>query len=142
MNPNPAVGVLYHWLGGLASGSFYVPYRGVKGWAWETFWLAGGFFSWIIAPWFLAGLLTKDLFAVLHEAPSLGMAMVLGLCAAFGTLMPPIFSGIFMSQVVGTTSGRVILLGIFVCLLGIAVAGLAGISKERNREAQAEPLGG
>ena len=140
MNPNPAIGVLYHWLGGLASGSFYVPYRGVKGWAWETFWLAGGFFSWIIAPWFLAGLLTKDLFAVLHEAPanslmwavffgllwgvggltfgltmrflglSLGMAMVLGLCAAFGTLMPPIFSGIFMSQVVGTASGRVILL--------------------------------
>ena len=53
MNPNPAIGVLYHWLGGLASGSFYVPYRGVKGWAWETFWLAGGFFSWIIAPWFL-----------------------------------------------------------------------------------------
>ena len=162
MNPNPAIGVLYHWLGGLASGSFYVPYRGVKGWAWETFWLAGGFFSWIIAPWFLAGLLTKDIFAVLHEAPtsslfwacffgllwgvggltfgltmrflglSLGMAMVLGLCAAFGTLMPPIFSGEFMSHVVGTTSGRVILLGIFVCLVGIAVAGLAGISKERN----------
>ncbi len=162
MNPNPAIGVLYHWLGGLASGSFYVPYRGVKGWAWETFWLAGGFFSWIIAPWFLAGLLTKDLMAVLHEAPaaslfwacffgllwgvggltfgltmrylglSLGMAMVLGLCAAFGTLMPPIFSGEFMSHVVGTTSGRVILLGIFVCLVGIAVAGLAGISKERR----------
>jgi L-rhamnose-H+ transport protein len=110
----------------------------------------------------LAGFLTKDLFAVLHEAPasslfwavffgllwgiggltfgltmrylglSLGMAMVLGLCAAFGTLMPPIFSGIFMSQVAGTTSGRIILLGIFVCLLGIAVAGLAGISKEHN----------
>jgi L-rhamnose-H+ transport protein len=162
MNPNPAIGVLFHWLGGLASGSFYVPYRGVKGWAWETFWLAGGFFSWIIAPWFLAGLLTKDLFAVLHEAPngslfwacffgllwgvggltfgltmrylglSLGMAMVLGLCAAFGTLVPPIFSGEFMSHVVGTSSGRVILLGIFVCLLGIAVAGLAGISKERK----------
>ena len=162
MIPNPAIGVLYHWLGGLASGSFYVPYRGVKGWAWETFWLAGGFFSWIIAPWVLAGLLTKDLFAVLHEAPasslfwvcffgllwgvggltfgltmrylglSLGMAMVLGLCAAFGTLMPPIFSGEFMSHVVGTTSGRIILLGIFVCLLGITVAGLAGISKERR----------
>lgn len=166
MNPNPAIGVVYHWLGGLASGSFYVPYRGVKGWAWETFWLAGGFFSWIIAPWLLAGLLTKDLMAVLHEAPasslfwacffgllwgvggltfgltmrylglSLGMAMVLGLCAAFGTLMPPIFSGEFMSHVVGTTSGRVILLGILVCLLGIAVAGLAGISKERNMSAE------
>ena len=161
MTANPAVGVVFHWLGGLASGSFYVPYRGVKRWAWETYWLAGGFFSWIIAPWILGLLITKDLFAVLHEAPasaifwafffgllwgvggltfgltmrylglSLGMAVVLGLCAAFGTLMPPIFRGVFMSEVVGTTSGRIILLGIAVCLAGITAAGLAGISKER-----------
>ncbi|MGH9545061.1 MAG: L-rhamnose/proton symporter RhaT [Terriglobales bacterium] len=161
MNPNPLIGVLYHWLGGLASGSFYVPYRGVKHWAWETFWLAGGFFSWIIAPWFFAFLMTRDLLPVLHETPgmvffwtfffgllwgvggltfgltmrylglSLGMAVVLGLCAAFGTLIPPIFRGEFMSQVVGTASGRIILLGIFVCLLGIAAAGIAGIYKER-----------
>ena len=161
MNPNPALGVFFHWLGGLASGSFYVPYKGVKHWAWETYWLAGGFFSWIIAPWVLASLLTKDLFAVLGQAPasalfwafffgllwgvggltfglpmrylglSLGMAVVLGLCAAFGTLMPPIFRGEFMTQVVGTSSGRVILFGIFVCLAGITAAGLAGISKER-----------
>jgi L-rhamnose-H+ transport protein len=62
---------------------------------------------------------------------SLGMAVVLGLCAAFGTLMPPIFRGEFVTQVVGTTSGRVILLGIAVCLLGIGSAGLAGIYKER-----------
>jgi L-rhamnose-H+ transport protein len=168
MAANPLIGVVYHWLGGLASGSFYVPYRGVKHWAWETYWLAGGFFSWIIAPWILAGLLTKDLFAVLHEAPwpallwailfgtlwgiggltygltmrylglSLGMAIVLGLCAAFGTLMPPIFRGEFLAQVLGTTSGRVILFGIFVCLLGIATAGLAGVAKERamSREQQ------
>ncbi len=161
MNPNPALGVFFHWLGGLASGSFYVPYKGVRHWAWETYWLAGGFFSWIIAPWILALVLTKDLLAVLGQAPasalfwafffgllwgvggltfgltmrylglSLGMAVVLGLCAAFGTLMPPIFRGQFMNQVVGTTSGRVILLGIFVCLAGITAAGLAGISKER-----------
>src|SRR5690349_21540145 len=161
MAANPVVGVVYHWLGGLASGSFYVPYKGVRRWAWETYWLAGGFFSWIIAPWILAGFLTKDLLAVLHQAPasalfwafffgllwgvggltfgltmrylglSLGMAVVLGLCAAFGTLMPPIFRGQFMTQVVGTNSGRVILFGIFVCLAGIAAAGFAGISKER-----------
>jgi len=46
-------------------------------------------------------------------------------------LMPPIFRGQFMTQVVGTSSGRVILLGILVCLVGIAAAGLAGIFKER-----------
>jgi L-rhamnose-H+ transport protein len=62
---------------------------------------------------------------------SLGMAVALGLCAAFGTLMPPIFSGVFMTQVLGTKSGQVILIGIFVCLLGISTAGLAGIYKER-----------
>jgi hypothetical protein len=33
--------VLLHWIGGLASGSFYVPYKGVKKWSWETYWLAG-----------------------------------------------------------------------------------------------------
>jgi L-rhamnose-H+ transport protein len=162
MNPNPALGVFFHWLGGLASGSFYVPYKGVKHWAWETYWLAGGFFSWIIAPWILAAFLSKDLFAVLHQTPasvlfwtfffgllwgiggltfgltmrylglSLGMAVVLGLCAAFGTLIPPIFRGEFVTRVVGTSSGRVILFGVFVCLAGIAAAGLAGISKDRN----------
>ena len=162
MTPNPALGVFLHWLGGLASGSFYVPYRGVKHWAWETFWLAGGVFSWIIAPWLLGLLITKDLGAVLSESPkitlfwtfffgllwgiggltfgltmrylglSLGMAVVLGLCAAFGTLMPPIFRGEFMTQVLGTDSGRVILLGIVVCLVGIALAGLAGVYKERT----------
>jgi L-rhamnose-H+ transport protein len=162
MTPNPALGVLFHWLGGLASGSFYVPYRGVKNWSWETYWLVGGIFSWLVAPWLLASLLTKHLPAVLAATSgktlfwcfffgllwgvggltfgltmrylglSLGMAIVMGLCAAFGTLMPPIFNGTFVTQVMGTTSGRVILLGIFVCLAGIAIAGLAGVYKERS----------
>jgi L-rhamnose-H+ transport protein len=162
MIPNPALGVFFHWLGGLASASFYVPYRGVKNWAWETYWLVGGFFSWIIAPWLLALTLTRDLSQVLHQAPSsaifwayffgvlwglggltfgltmrylgmsLGMAVALGYTAAFGTLMPPIFRGEFASQVLGTRSGLIILGGVAICLLGIAVAGAAGVSKERE----------
>ena len=66
MTPNPALGVFFHWLGGLASGSFYVPFRGVKKWSWETYWLVGGFFSWIIVPWVLGGYMTNDLLAVLR----------------------------------------------------------------------------
>src|SRR5260370_35416211 len=73
MTPNPALGVILHWLGGLASGSFYVPYRGVKHSAWETFWLAGGIFSWIIAPWFLGLLITKALAAVHSETPRISL---------------------------------------------------------------------
>jgi L-rhamnose-H+ transport protein len=162
MNPNPALGVFFHWLGGLASASFYVPYRGVKNWAWETYWLVGGFFSWIIAPWLLALTMTRDLIPVLHQTPgsaifwayffgvlwglggltfgltmrylgmSLGMAVALGYTAAFGTLVPPIFRGEFASQVLGTRSGLIILGGVAICLLGIAVAGAAGVSKERE----------
>jgi L-rhamnose-H+ transport protein len=168
MTPHPFLGVFFHWLGGLASGSFYVPYRGVTKWAWETYWLAGGVFSWIIAPWVIALLRTHDLWAVLQEAPgstlfwvyfwgvmwglggltfgltmrylgmSLGMGVALGYCAAFGTLMPPIFKGEFLPKVLGTTSGRVILLGVAVCLVGIAVAGMAGMSKEREMSEEAK----
>ncbi|MGI9074571.1 MAG: L-rhamnose/proton symporter RhaT [Bryobacteraceae bacterium] len=168
MTPNPALGVFFHWLGGLASGSFYVPFRGVKRWSWETYWLVGGVFSWIIAPWVFALLLTQNLLALLSHTSaktlfwcyffgllwgvggltfgltmrylglSLGMAIVMGLCAAFGTLMPPIFNGTFATQVLGTTSGRVILLGIAVCLLGIAIAGMAGVYKERTMSVEAQ----
>ncbi len=162
MAPNPFTGVVFHWLGGLASGSFYVPYRAVRNWAWETYWLAGGFFSWIIAPWVLALAMTNDLVSVLREAPastlfwsyffgvlwgtggltfgltmrylgmSLGMAVALGYCAAFGTLMPPIVAGQFVDKLLATTSGQTILAGVVLCLAGIGVAGLAGMSKERE----------
>src|SRR5471032_1720665 len=125
MGANPLIGVLYHWMGGLASASFYVPFRGVKRWSWEIFWLTGGIFSWLIAPWFFAWIGTEDLFGVIAQVPlhvaglcilfgvlwgfggltygltmrylglSLGMAVVLGLCTVFGTLIPPIFEGKF-----------------------------------------------
>jgi L-rhamnose-H+ transport protein len=159
---NPILGVVFHWLGGLASGSFYVPFRKVRSWSWETYWLVGGFFSWIIVPIILAHTMTRDLHDVIHAAPassifwtygfgvlwglggltfgltmrylgmSLGMAMVLGYTAAFGTLMPPIFRGRFQSEVLGTRSGITILVGVGICLLGIVFAGAAGMSKEKE----------
>ena len=162
MNANPFLGVFFHWLGGLASGSFYVPFRFVKRWSWETYWLVGGFFSWIIAPWVIGALLTNDLPAVLRETPaaclfwtyfwgamwglggltfgltmrylgmSLGMAVALGYCAAFGTLMEPLYNGQFAAKLLVPTSGHYILAGVAVCLLGIFVTGLAGMSKEKE----------
>ncbi|MBP9901910.1 MAG: L-rhamnose/proton symporter RhaT [Verrucomicrobiota bacterium] len=167
---NPFLGVFFHWLGGLASGSFYVPYKGVKKWSWETYWLVGGFFSWIICPLFLASLLTNDVSGVLKQQSagtlwwtyffgamwgfggltfgltmrylgmSLGMGVALGYCAAFGTLLPPIFKLFIptipvaetITQIASTTPGKITLLGVFVCLAGIAVAAYAGLTKERE----------
>jgi len=161
MDANPPLGVVLHAIGGLASAVFYLPYRKVKHWAWESYWLAGGIFSWIIAPWVIASLAVPDLLNVLRHAPlksafwsyffgalwgvgglsfgltvrylglALGTSMALGYCAAFGTLLPPIFSG-QITEVIRTTSGMIVMAGVAVCMFGIAISGLAGISKERE----------
>ena len=68
MSPNPFLGVFLHALGGFAAGSFYIPYKKVRGWAWETYWLTGGFFSWIIAPWIVGALTCPGLLKVLLSA--------------------------------------------------------------------------
>ncbi len=170
MAPNPFLGVFFHWLGGLAAGSFYAPYRGVKKWAWEVYWLAGGFFSWIIAPWVFALVLVPNPIAIIRQADGktiflaylfgalwglggltfgltmrylgigLGMAVALGYCAAVGTLTPPIIEHKF-GELLSTSSGIVTLVGVAVCLGGIALAGLAGMSKERELSEEQKKAG-
>jgi len=162
MTPNPLTGVLLHWLGGLASASFYVPFKKVQHWSWEVFWLVGGMFSWVLAPWLFASVQTNDLIGVLSATPkdvwfwcfffgvlwglggltfgltmrylglSLGMAIIMGLTATLGTLMPPLFSGELLSELIWTLNGQVILLGLVVCLVGMAVIGKAGRARERE----------
>jgi len=153
--------VALHWTGGLASASFYLPFRWVRKWNWETYWLVGGFFSWIIAPIFFAWLLVPNfwqaisganmqvllwtyLFGVLwgmggltfgltmrYLGIGLGMAIALSYCAAFGTLAVPIHDGTF-GKLLTEHWGQVILLGVLVCLSGIAISGWAGWQKERE----------
>ncbi|WP_213981018.1 L-rhamnose/proton symporter RhaT [Sphingomonas sp. dw_22] len=160
MPANPLLGVFFHWLGGFASASFYVPYRGIRRWSWEIFWITGGIFSWVIAPWTFAGVQTHDLMGVMAQVPgrtvglcvlfgmlwgfggltygltmrylglSLGMAVVLGLCTLFGTIIPPIFQGDFAAKLLDTPSGLFILLGLGITLLGIIVVALAGARKD------------
>ena len=65
-----ALGVLLHSIGGFAAGSFYIPYKKVKQWAWESYWLVGGFFSWIIVPWIVAMLTVPGLIDIIKQAPA------------------------------------------------------------------------
>ena len=69
MTPNPPLGVVLHSIGGLMSAIFYLPYRRVKFWAWETYWLVGGIFSWLIVPWVIASLMVPNLWQTLSHAP-------------------------------------------------------------------------
>lgn len=115
------LGVIFHFLGGAASGSFYLPYKKVKGWSWESFWIIGGLFSWLIVPPLAAYLTIPGFFDIIKSAPStvlsttflmgllwgiggltyglgvrylgvsLGSSIILGLCSVFGALIPSIY---------------------------------------------------
>ena len=160
-----ALGLFLLTLGGFAAGSFYIPFKKVRNWAWESYWLVNGFFAWIIVPLIVAVVTVPELMPLLREAHpgsiffsfffgllwgigavtfglsmrylgmSLGYAIALGLCAAFGTIIPPIYDGTFVGMLT-TASGLTILAGVLVCLIGIAVCGWAGISKEKELSAE------
>jgi L-rhamnose-H+ transport protein len=115
------LGIIFHFIGGFASGSFYMPYKKVKSWHWESYWIVGGLFSWLIVPplaaWFtvpgfsdIIRATSTDtikytiLFGVLwgvggltyglgvrYLGMSLGNSVVLGFCSAFGALVPSIY---------------------------------------------------
>ena len=167
------LGIIYHTIGGISSGSFYMPFKKVKGWSWEVFWLFGGLFSWLIVPplaayltvpnfpqiigsaddgvkaftysmgllWGIGGL-TYGL-GVRYLGMSLGNSVVLGFCSAFGSLIPPIYYAInpvagktSIVEMLQNTGGQLVLLGVLVCLIGIAVTGWAGMMKERELTAE------
>ena len=164
MGPNPFIGVIYHWIGGFASATNFIPFRGIKRWSWEIYWLIQGFAAWIVAPTLLGSIFVPNLFGIIHQVYvtnprnvmlaflfgvlwgvggitfglairylgiALGYAIALGLCAAFGTVVPPIAHGQF-GAILHSTAGQIILLGVLVCLIGVAVNGAAGVSKEHE----------
>lgn len=118
------LGVIFHFIGGFASGSFYMPFKKVKGWSWESYWIIGGLFSWLIVPPIAAALTLPGfselissasgstirytvLFGVLwgiggltyglgvrYLGMSLGNSVILGFCSAFGALVPSIYYSI------------------------------------------------
>ena len=163
------LGLLFHTIGGISSGSFYMPFKKIKGWAWESYWIVGGFFSWLIVPpvaayltvpgfmdiisasatsvkaftysmgviWGIGGL-TYGL-GVRYLGMSLGNSIVLGFCSAFGALVPSIYYNFVPTQgkvtftdMLASSGGQMVLLGVFVCLLGIAFSGKAGMMKEKD----------
>jgi L-rhamnose-H+ transport protein len=115
------LGVLFHFIGGFASGSFYIPFKKVKDWQWESYWIIGGLFSWLIVPPVAAYLTIPGfadiisgtggsvlgytfLFGVLwgiggltyglgvrYLGVSLGSSIILGLCMVFGALIPAMY---------------------------------------------------
>lgn len=151
-----ALGVFYHFIGGFASGSFYLPFKRVRDWSWESYWIVGGLFSWLIVPWVAAMLTVPGYTGIIAATPigtlfwtyvmgllwgvggltfglsmrylglSLGMSVALGFCSAFGALIPPIYRDLASVSGETFTAMRHTRGGQLV-LLGVLVC-LAGIS--------------
>src|SRR5260221_12332200 len=152
------LGVIFHFIGGFASGSFYTPFKKVKGWAWESYWIIGGLFSWLIVPPLAAWMTLPGFTTIIQQTPSgvifytilfgvlwgiggltyglgvrylgmsLGNSVVLGFCSAFGALVPSLYYNFVPTQnktsfdeLLFTGWGRVVLLGVVLCLLGIYI---------------------
>ena len=60
---------------------------------------------------------------------ALGQSIALGLCAAIGTLIPPVLAG---KNLFADRSGILILIGVTVSLIGISIIGYAGSLKSKN----------
>lgn len=149
-------GVIFHFIGGFASGSFYIPFSRVKQWAWESYWIVGGMFSWVIIPIMAAWLTLGDFFVIIRNTESqvllatyflgvlwgiggltfglamrylgmsLGMSIALGYCSVFGSLIPPIYRDLFTDSIINTFSSMLTSQSGLFILSGIVVC-LIGI---------------
>ncbi len=158
---NPALGILIFTLGGLAGAVFYLPFKKVKNWAWESYWLVYALFGLLIVPCVLAFFTSPNTFSVIKAAPGkellycylcgaawgiggltwglmirylgvgLGLALGCGICSAAGTIVPKILTGDF-GQLFQTSSGIASFVGVLVSLAGIVLVGMAGMSKEKE----------
>lgn len=150
------LGVFFHFIGGFASGSFYIPFKKVKSWAWESYWIVGGFFSWLIVPFLAAWVTIPDFIGIIRATDgttifwtyfmgllwgiggltfglamrylgmSLGMSVALGYTSAFGSLIPPVYRDLFTSETGNTFSAMLQSTGGQLVLSGVAVC-LIGI---------------
>ena len=170
---DPVLGTGVFLLGGVAAATYLLPFRGVKGWAYETGWLVCVIAGWLVFPLVFDACAIPDFRHVLGAASAatlarsfgfgvlwgvgalcwalmvrylgigLGLGIGAGLCAATGTLLPPICTG-HAADLVATPSARMVLGGVGIALLGIVAVGVAGrlkegeMSEEAKRKAVAE----
>ena len=164
---NPVLGTGVFLLGGIAAATYLLPFRGVKGWKYETGWLVSVLAGWLVFPLAFDAGVIPDFGRVLGAASAatlvrsfgfgvlwgvgalcwalmvrylgigLGLGIGAGLCAATGTLLPPICTG-HAADLVATPSARMVLGGVGIALVGIVSVGLAGRLKEGEMSEEAK----
>ena len=160
-------GMLVFALGGLAGATFALPFRGIRGWKYESYWFVYGLIGLVVFPLALAAATCPDVFGVIGAADGatlarcigfgalwgvggltwglmirylgigLGLAVGCGLCSATGTLIPPIVTG-HAAELVKDAGALTVLGGVVASLVGIVLVGLAGKFKEGELSEEAK----
>src|ERR1700739_603745 len=159
MTGNHVVGLLLVVLAGMLNGSFAAPLKRMADWRWENSWLIFAVFGLVVIPWAIAFVTVPQLGSGYAGAPSsalvkvfvfgilwgvggtlfglgisrvglaLGFALILGITASFGSLLP---MAILHPDQLTTKRGLALIGGTFVMVLGLACLALAGQARERD----------
>ncbi len=159
MNSLTALGMIA--LGSIGAASFYVPFKRVKKWSWESYWLSQGVAAWLIAPWIFALLTVPSgsLLSILGEAPSsakwlavffgmlwgiggltfglsiryLGVALGQSIALGFCAAFGTLIPPIVAGEnLLASSTGILILTGVAICIAGIIIIGYAGALKSKG----------
>lgn len=155
---NLTLGLFLVVFAGLLQGSFMLPMKYTTSWKWENVWLVFSSTAYLFLPWLIAYLTVPRLSEVLSETSSrtlvqtvalglgwgvgaltfglgvdylglaLGFAIILGLTAAIGTLVPLL---VLSPESLAGTQGLMIVIGIAIIIAGISVCSWAGNLKEK-----------
>lgn len=151
-------------LGGVLQGAFALPMKRMTGWRWENVWLVYSIAGLLVFPWVLLWVTVPDAAGVFHRAAgatlvevavfgfgwgvgsvlfglgisrvgmALTFAIVLGITAALGSLLPLI---VLQPKDLFTLQGYDFLGGLLLVLAGIVICSFAG--HRRDRESRAAP---
>jgi L-rhamnose-H+ transport protein len=167
---NVPLAVALALLAGVLNGSFAAPMKYARNWKWENIWSVWATVGMFLFPWLIVYLTVPDALGVYQQAGArplllmvgfgfgfglaqiffglgiaalgiaLNFAIAIGLSTALGSLVPLVA---LHSEMVLTTKGIVILLGVALVLVGIVFCAVAGRHKEKAMQSSAlEPPDG
>jgi L-rhamnose-H+ transport protein len=152
-------------LAGILNGSFATPMKYAKYWKWENIWSVWALVGMLMFPWFMVYVTVPRMVGFYQQAGAreilllvgfgvgfglaqiffglgiaalgiaLNFAIAIGLSTALGSLVPLVK---LRAEMVFTTKGMVIILGVILMLVGIVFCAVAGRHKEKAMQSSAQ----
>jgi L-rhamnose-H+ transport protein len=163
------VGLAFVLLGGLLQGTFTLPMKRMPAWQWENTWLVYSIVSMLVLPWLLVAVSVPRAGDILGQSSTaslvkvaifgfgwgvgsvffglgiaavgmgLGFAIILGLTASIGSLLPLI---VLDPERLFTHQGYALMIGMALVIAGIVLCAIAGSRREREKTASIAKSGG